>query len=586
MTTNRRTLTLGAGGIAVAIGALIFMTNACSVLRGTDTTAGDGDEGNRDQEISQQVGEAASAKSPSMVDAAAPRPNAPGTVFAGHRRALGYVVASRVAAQAYDAGQFNTEQYDAIDEEGFLSPSRKPLSTFSIDVDTASYSNVRRILKDGMLPPNGAVRIEELLNYFSYDYPKAEGDLPMSLMSEVSQAPWAPEHQLVMVGLKGVELQQEDIPPRNLTFLLDVSGSMQSPNKLALVVRAMKGLVKTLRQEDHVAIVVYAGASGLVLPSTAGNERNSILEALDRLRAGGSTNGGEGIRLAYKVARKNFDPKGINRVILASDGDFNVGTTNRSELRDLIEEERKSGVFLTILGVGTGNLKDATMEELADHGNGNYAYLDTIAEARKVLIREGGSTLVTVAKDVKIQIEFNPARVAGYRLIGYENRRLQDRDFNDDRKDAGELGAGHSVTALYEVIPHGLDADTGHVDPLRYTLPQADQTSAVDTATARDELLTIKLRYKLPDEDQSRLITRHVAGEATRIADASEDLRFAAAVATFGMLLRESPYGGEASWDLATSLARDALGNDPHGDRAEFLYLLSEAHELTDGMGS
>lgn len=585
MTANRRTLTLAGCSIAAAVGTLIFMTNACSVLTGPEIQrAASQDEAPAvDREA-----EAPPAEPPKLVRLAASRKNRRVAMQVAALSALGYA-----SDQACESPVFNTEQYDAIDEEGFLSPLRNPLSTFSIDVDTASYSNVRRILKGGMLPPSGAVRIEELLNYFSYDYPKAQGDLPVSLMSELSQAPWAPGHQLVMVGLKGVELQQEEIPPRNLTFLLDVSGSMQSPNKLALVVRALQGLVKTLRPEDHVAIVVYAGASGLVLPSTSGSERKTILEALDRLRAGGSTNGGEGIRLAYKVARKNFDAEGINRVILATDGDFNVGTTSRSRLRSLIEEERKSGIFLTILGVGTGNLKDATMEELAQHGNGNYAYLDTIAEARKVLIREGGGTLVTVAKDVKIQVEFNPARVAGYRLIGYENRRLQDRDFNDDRKDAGELGAGHSVTALYEVIPHGLEADTGRVDPLRYLRPKAGEANQADdevdddeAVTTRDELLTIKLRYKLPNEDESRLITRHVSGEANTIEDASEDLRFAAAVAAFGMLLRESPYSGDANWDLVSALARDALGRDPHGDRAEFLYLLSEARELTDGMGS
>ncbi len=474
----------------------------------------------------------------------------------------------------------SSEEYDLSEEGGFLSPLSKPLSTFSIDVDTASYSNVRRHLKEGRLPPTGAVRIEEFLNYFSYDYPKADHDVPISILTERSHAPWAPEHELVMVGLQGVEFEAEALPPRNLTFLLDVSGSMQDPDKLELVVRAMKGLTRTLRPEDRVAIVVYAGASGLVLAPTAGDERNEILDALDRLRAGGSTNGGEGIRLAYKTARRHFDPEGINRVILASDGDFNVGVTDRDQLLRLIEEERESGVFLTVLGVGRGNLKDATMEQLADHGNGNYAYLDTIGEARKVLIRESGSTLVTVAKDVKIQVEFNPTKIAGYRLIGYDNRRLQDRDFNDDKKDAGEIGAGHSVTALYEVIPHGVGKPI--VDPLRYQRPEAKS----EAFEGSDELLTVKVRYKLPDEDQSRLLTRHVGDASSSIEGASQDMRFAAAVATFGMLLRDSAYGGEADWDLAARLARKALGDDPHGDRAEFLYLVSEARELTHGMGS
>ena len=615
MSDKKTTCTLGTTFFAIALVALILNVNACTTTEEsvsdpvTDAQSKEVFEAERKQArvhreeetgrkekpelsrtaTSRKSSDSANKEMPELTRVATPHKSSDeaNSEFAPlpRLRGLGYAAEGQFASPPSQP-TFNTEQYDAIVDKGFLDPIHDPLSTFSIDVDTASYSNVRRILKDGMLPPSGAVRIEELVNYFSYDYPAADHGEPVSVMSETSQAPWAPKHRLVMVGLKGVEFEEEQVPPRNLTFLLDVSGSMQSPDKLGLVVGAMKGLANTLRPEDHVAIVVYAGASGLVLPSTSGSERGTIRDALDRLRAGGSTNGGEGIRLAYKVARQNFDSEGINRVILASDGDFNVGTTNRSELRKLIKEERKSGVFLTVLGVGTGNLKDATMEELADHGNGNYAYLDSIGEARKVLIRESGSTLVTVAKDVKIQVEFNPARVAGYRLIGYSNRRLADRDFNDDKKDAGELGAGHSVTALYEVIPHGVETRRRQVDPLRYQRPAQHASIVAENYDTSDELLTIKVRYKLPDEDESRLITRHSHGESAPIHEASEDLRFAAAVASFGMLLRDSPYGGDANWNLTSDLARDALGRDPHGDRAEFLYLVSEARELKEGMGS
>jgi Ca-activated chloride channel family protein len=489
----------------------------------------------------------------------------------------------------YDSGRateyeedvpYNTEQYDHVAEQGFLNPVNDPLSTFSIDVDTASYSNIRRFLSANTLPPSGAVRIEEMINYFRYEYEAPEGDRPFAVRSEVSRAPWAPDHDLVMIGLNGIEIPLDDVPPRNLTFLLDVSGSMNSRDKLGLVVEGMTELVNTMRAEDHVSIVVYAGASGLVLPPTSGAERGKIIHALERLSAGGSTNGGQGIELAYRVARQNFDSEGINRVILASDGDFNVGTTNRSALVSLIERERESGISLTVLGVGWGNLKDATMEQLADHGNGNYAYLDSIAEARKVLVREGGSTLVTVAKDVKIQVEFNPNRVAGYRLIGYQNRRLDDRDFNDDTKDAGEIGAGHSIVALYEIVPAGLEVNTGDVDPLRYQAPRSDAPD--ETTDFGDELMTVKLRYKEPTGDRSQLIEHRVSDEASDLEEASTDLRFASAVAAFGMLLQESSYSGEANWDLATDLARNALGQDRHGDRAALLPLIAAAQRLSD----
>jgi len=470
---------------------------------------------------------------------------------------------------------FHTEQYDVIDEDGFVDVSRKPLSTFSVDVDTASYSNVRRFLRAGHLPPGGAVRIEELINYFAYDYPKDPGERPFSVVAELASAPWKPEHRLLLVGLQGKELAAENVPPRNLVFLIDVSGSMQPDSKLPLLKEALAGLVGELRREDHVSIVVYAGASGEVLPPTSGARKERVLDALARLQAGGSTNGGDGIRLAYSLARKHFDADAINRVILATDGDFNIGTTSRSELQELIEKERESGVFLTVLGVGEGNLKDATMEQLADHGNGNYAYLDTPAEARKVLVLEASGTLVTIAKDVKVQVEFNPARVAAYRLIGYENRRLADRDFNDDKKDAGEIGAGHSVTALYEIVPVGVEVDAGDVDALRYQTPR----DASDASTS-GELATVKLRYKKPDGDASELLSVAVDDDEAAFAAASTNMRFATAVAAFGMVLRDSEYRGSASLAMAQQLARDALGDDPHAYRAEFVRMVATAGEL------
>jgi Ca-activated chloride channel family protein len=475
---------------------------------------------------------------------------------------------------------WNTERYDFVEEEGFLSPLDHPLSTFSIDVDTASYSNVRRFLSEGQLPPDGAVRIEELLNYFSYDYVADPGEHPFAVTTELTQAPWQPEHHLLLVGLQGVEIDERDIPPRNLVFLLDVSGSMQPADRLPLVKRALRELVLRLRPQDRVAVVVYAGASGLVLPPTSGSERGRILDALERLQAGGSTNGGEGIVLAYRVARQHFDAGSINRVILATDGDFNVGVTSRSELVERIEIERESGVFLSVLGVGRGNLNDAGMEELADHGNGNYAYLDGLAEAKKVLVEEAGGTLVTIAKDVKLQVEFNPGRVAAYRLIGYENRRLEDRDFNDDKADAGEIGAGHSVTALYEIVPAGVAADTGALDPLVYQRPPQ-----LSTRAGGDEWLTLKLRYKPPAGSESRLIATNVSGRPSAFESASENVRFAGAVALFGMLLRSSEHLGEGDFVLARELALSALGDDPEGRRAEFAELVAQARDLDAGTG-
>ncbi len=473
---------------------------------------------------------------------------------------------------------FNTEAYDRIDENAFHTVSADPLSTFSIDVDTASYANVRRFLNGGALPPPDAVRIEELINYFRFDYPSAPRDHPFSVTAEIAPCPWNSEHRLALIGLQARPLDADNVPARNLVFLLDVSGSMEPPDKLPLVRTAMRMLVDTLTPRDRIAIVVYAGASGVVLPSTSGAHKEKIHEAIARLEAGGSTNGGAGIQLAYKLAEEQFVKGGINRVILATDGDFNVGITNQGELTRLIEQKRASGIFLSVLGVGTGNVKDSTMEKLADRGNGNYAYLDSLHEARKVLVKEAGATLVTVAKDVKIQIEFNPANVSAYRLIGYENRMLNKEDFNDDRKDAGEIGAGHTVTALYEIVPAGVKIDLPKVDTLKYQTAPEPAGLKARPAEMRDELMTVKLRYKAPDGDQSRLITVAVKN---RTGEMSANVGFAAAVAEFGMLLRHSDYRGTATHAEAAALARKFRGPDPDGYRTEFVKLVELAESLT-----
>ncbi len=475
------------------------------------------------------------------------------------------------------APEFNTEAYDRIEDNQFLQATQNPLSTFSIDVDTASYAVVRRFLQGGRLPPKDAVRIEEMLNYFSYSYPVPSEEGPFSASVEVAQAPWALEHRLVRIGLKGQELGMEQRPSSNLVFLLDVSGSMQPANKLPLLKNAMRLLVDRLGEKDRVAIVVYAGASGLVLPSTSSDQKGEILAALENLRAGGSTNGGSGIRLAYQTAVSNFITGGVNRVILATDGDFNVGTTNQGDLTRLIEDNAKSGVFLTVLGFGMGNYKDSTLEKLADMGNGNYAYIDTINEARKVLVDEINSTLVTIAKDVKIQIEFNPLQVSAYRLIGYENRLLRKEDFNDDTKDAGEIGAGHTVTALYEIVPAGKGLQIPGVDPLKYQTPMG----TTDVAQS-GELLTLKLRYKQPDGETSLLLEFPVRDGDKAYSQASQDFKFAAAVASFGMILRQSPYQGNGTLAAVLELAEEGKGSDPHGYREEFLELVKQAIELRD----
>ncbi len=469
---------------------------------------------------------------------------------------------------------FNREGYAHISDNPFLAVAVNPLSTFSIDVDTASYANVRRFLASGQLPPKDAVRIEELVNYFRYDYPEPEGDTPFSISTEVGRCPWKPEHRLALVGLRGRSLDEENLPPRNLTFLLDVSGSMNSADKLPLLKRAMGVLVDTLREEDHVAIVVYAGASGLVLPPTSGAGKGEIRAALDSLRAGGSTAGGAGIELAYRVATDSFVEDGINRVILATDGDFNVGVSGEGDLVRLIEQKRETGVFLSVLGFGQGNLQDSKMEKLADHGNGNYSYIDSFREARKVLGSEAGATLVTIAKDVKIQVEFNPARVSAYRLIGYENRALRAEDFADDRKDAGEIGAGHTVTALYEIVPVGVDIELPSVEPLKYQRP-----AVATPGSGTPEMLTVKLRHKEPTGTRSRL-TSVVVADVEPGRETSANLRFSSAVAAFGMLLRDSEHKGTASWAQVIDLARGAVGPDPDGHRMEFLVLARNAETL------
>jgi len=466
---------------------------------------------------------------------------------------------------------FNTETYDKIDDNQWTEVSRKPLSTFSIDVDTASYSNIRRFLNQAQAPPKDAVRIEELINYFSYDYPEPRDDRPFAVTTALDVCPWNPRHRLALVGLQARRLDSSRTPPRNLVFLIDVSGSMMPANKLPLVKASLAMLAPNLTNRDHIAIVVYAGAAGVVLPSTSGADTSTILESLARLQAGGSTNGAQGIQLAYDIAQQHFIKGGVNRVILATDGDFNVGVTNQGALIRLIEAKRNSGIMLSVLGYGMDNVKDSTMEKLADKGNGNYYYIDTLAEAQKVLVEQAGGTLVTVAKDVKLQVEFNPRTVAAYRLVGYENRVLQDQDFNDDKKDAGDMGAGHSVTALYEIALAGEKLDIPGIDPLKYQTP----TNLSETARL-DETMTVKLRYKQPEGSESALMS--VAVPAQTVSNPA--LGFAAAVAEFGMLLRESEFKGNASFASARGLATEFKGNDPHGHRAEFIRLIDAAESV------
>ncbi|MBI5372114.1 MAG: von Willebrand factor type A domain-containing protein [Sphingobacteriales bacterium] len=477
-------------------------------------------------------------------------------------------------------GYYDREGYDKITENGFLKATDNPLSTFSIDVDAASYSNVRRFLNTGQLPPAGAVRIEEMINYFKYEYPQPENKNPFSINTEISDAPWNKDHKLVLIGLQGKKIPVENLPASNLVFLIDVSGSMQGPERIGLVKASMKMLVEQLREQDKVAIVVYAGAAGMVLPSTPGSDKQKIKEAIDNLEAGGSTAGGAGIKLAYKTAREYFVKGGNNRVILCTDGDFNVGESSDDAMERLIEEERKSGVFLTVLGYGMGNYQDAKMQKLADKGNGNHAYIDGITEAKKVLVNEFGGTLFTIAKDVKLQIEFNPAKVQAYRLIGYENRMLAKEDFNDDKKDAGELGSGHTVTALYEVIPVGVKSSfLPSVDPLKYR----KNNEKAGTKSETDEIMTVKFRYKAPDGDVSKLIEHPLLDKSVSIAKTSDNFRFAAAVAQFGMLLRNSEFKSNASFESVLSLAKKSMTTDADGYRSEFVRLVESARLLSKG---
>lgn len=470
-----------------------------------------------------------------------------------------------------------TNAFAHIVDNAFLRPTDHPLSTFSIDVDTGSYSLIRSFLtQQGQLPPPDAVRIEEMLNYFDYTYEPPTDERPFATRVEIAPCPWAPEHRLAKIGLKGREVHRDQRPLSNLVFLLDVSGSMSASNKLPLVQQGLSLLVQQLTEGDYVSIVVYAGAAGAVLPPTSGDQKQVILNSLNRLSAGGSTNGGQGIRLAYTLARQHFVQGGCNRVILCTDGDFNVGTTGQGDLVRLIEKEAKSGVFLSIFGFGMGNYKDATLEQLADKGNGNYGYIDTLSEAQKIFVDQMSGTLVTIAKDVKIQVEFNPAIVGAYRLIGYENRMLRKEDFNDDTKDAGEIGAGHTVTALYEIVPAGqaIPAAPG-VDPLKYQAPTQEAPAA-----SSGEMMTVKLRYKEPDGETSQLLEFPITDEGRTLGKSTPDFRFAAAVAAFGMILRDSPYKGVSTPDFVAELAGEGLGDDAHGYRAEFVTLVQRAATL------
>jgi Ca-activated chloride channel family protein len=470
-----------------------------------------------------------------------------------------------------DHQDWNTEEYGRIYENRFLLALDNPLSTFSIDVDTASYSNVRRFINSSQFPYKDAVRIEEMINYFSYDYPLPKDNHPFSICTEISTCPWNDAHRLIHIGLQGKKLEPKKLPPSNLVFLLDVSGSMSPPNKLPLLQQAFKLLIKELGAKDRVSIVVYAGAAGLVLPSTEALNKDAIIGAIDRLHAGGSTAGGAGIKLAYKVAEGNYIQEGNNRIILATDGDFNVGVSSTSELVRMIEDYRKKGIFLTILGFGMGNYKDGRMEQLADKGNGNYYYIDNLMEAKKVFVNDMRGTLFTIAKDVKLQIEFNPAKVKAYRLIGYENRLLKKEDFADDTKDAGELGAGHTVTALYEIIPYGSKEEILGVDDLKY------QDNRISPQAFRSkEIMTLKLRYKKPDGNKSRLIVHPLKDKNISLARTSDNFKFSAAVAAFGMLLRDSEFKGDATYKSVIDLARNGKGTDVFGYRSEFIQLVKK----------
>jgi Ca-activated chloride channel homolog len=499
-------------------------------------------------------------------------------VVAGNRAALASV-SSPMAISTLEAPMpryqqdTNTERYQHLDENPVHLAAEQPVSTFSIDVDTGAYSNVRRFLNAGHLPPQDAVRVEEMINYFDYQYATPESrKTPFRVSTELAPAPWNSQAWLLRVGIKGFEVKAEERPPANLVFLIDVSGSMQTPEKLPLLKNAFRLLTDQLTERDRVSMVVYAGSSGVVLEPTPGDRKHKIREAIDQLEAGGSTNGAEGIERAYQLAHETFVKGGINRVVLATDGDFNVGIVNFEALIDMAERQRASGVALTALGFGTENINDQLLERLADAGNGNYAYVDTLSEARKVLVTELSSTLFTIAKDVKIQVEFNPAEVREYRLIGYENRLLAREDFNNDKVDAGEIGAGHRVTALYEIVPAGAK---GRIDPLRYG---AKQGNGANTG----EIANVRLRYKLPDSDTSQLLEYPIKKSAlAENGKLSPDLRFAASVAAFGQLLRGGKYVGDFGYADIASLAQTALDHDSEGYRREFISLVKLAESLS-----
>jgi len=479
-------------------------------------------------------------------------------------------------ADAYAGGgdKFNTESYNLIVENDFLDPSVSPLSTFSIDVDTASYANMRRFVNGGSLPPKDAVHIEEMINYFSYNYPAPKGGEPFSVTTELGAAPWNPANRLLLVGLQGKRIAKAEKPASNLVFLIDTSGSMNAPEKLGLLKESFKLLTGRLGRNDRVSIVAYAGAAGVVLQPTPGDKAAEIIAALDRLESGGSTAGGEGIDLAYKVAEQNFNKKGNNRIIIATDGDFNIGASSDAEMVRLIEQKREKGIFISVLGFGMGNYKDSKMELIADKGNGNYFYIDTIFEAKKVMVSDMDSMMFTIAKDVKIQIEFNPAYVQSYRLIGYENRVMKAEDFDDDKKDAGEIGAGHTVTALYEITPRKEGNGSVAGNSLRY-----QQRNVNSGAYGSEELALIKLRFKKPDGVTSRLISAAVSANTD---NAGENLQFASAVAEFGMLLRESQYKAKASYDEVIRRAERCKGEDASGYRGEFIQIVRKAKILKE----
>lgn len=473
----------------------------------------------------------------------------------------------------YPQEPFNREGYSTIHENGFKEAIKAPVSTFSIDVDAASYANVRRFLNNGQKPPVDAVRIEEMINYFNYDYPQPDNNHPFAIYQEMAHCPWNEENMLLHIGLQGEKIEMENLPPSNIVFLLDVSGSMSSQNKLPLLKKAFKLLVQQLREEDRVAIVVYAGSSGLVLPSTSCDKKETILNALENLNAGGSTAGAAGLKLAYQVASENFIKGGNNRIILATDGDFNVGQSSNAEMERLIEKEREKGIFISVLGFGMGNYQDDKMEIIADKGNGNYAYIDNILEAKKVLVNEFGGTLFTIAKDVKIQIEFNPAIVESYRLIGYENRLLNNEDFEDDKKDAGELGSGHTVTALYEI-------KLASKSSLKQNDLKYQTTHLNNLAKEGDELATVKFRYKKPDGNKSILLEEIIPFRNNYISEMSDNFKFSAAVASFGMLLRNSEHKGNANYKSVIDLAQSSKGKDSEGYRSEFIQLIKLSEQL------